>query len=130
MASRTVVVAVACVALVAFAPLAFVPAPRAQPSTVEAAGFLAAGAAVAPQAANAFTFEGEEYFDIYFGIEPAAWALCGFIILTFAGFLKTSVAKYNVPVSKEPLKKKFVPLQQERPGNFVDQKISGFDTTF
>mmetsp|Transcript_139464 Transcript_139464/g.197441 ORF Transcript_139464/g.197441 Transcript_139464/m.197441 type:complete len:129 (-) Transcript_139464:68-454(-) len=128
MARSIVAVVALCAVAYICAPAAFVQAPRSSSVAPEVA--TVAAVATLPQAAGAFTFEGEEYFDIYFGIEPTAWALCGFIILTFAGFLKTSVAKYNVPVSKEPLKKKFVPLQQERPGNFVDQKISGFDTTF
>eukprot|EP00971_Amphidinium_carterae_P217063 4309184-Amphidinium_carterae.1 len=129
MAQRCIVVAL--MALAAFAPLAFVSAPGpVQPRDATAAvGFIAAGALV-PQTAGAFTFEGEEYFDIFFGLSPVAWALCGFIVLTFAGFLKTSMTKYNQPIAKEPLKKKFVPLQQERPENFVGQKISGFDTSF
>mmetsp|Transcript_5523 Transcript_5523/g.12125 ORF Transcript_5523/g.12125 Transcript_5523/m.12125 type:complete len:129 (+) Transcript_5523:77-463(+) len=128
MARSIALVFLGVAALVALSPVAFVTAPRAV--QVDAAAGVAAASVALPQAAGAFTFEGEEYFDIYFGISPVAWALCGFIVLTFAGFLKTSMTKYNRPIGKVPLKKKFVPLQQERPENFVGQKIKGFDTSF
>mmetsp|Transcript_14521 Transcript_14521/g.34282 ORF Transcript_14521/g.34282 Transcript_14521/m.34282 type:complete len:136 (+) Transcript_14521:79-486(+) len=135
MAGRTVIVlAAVCAVAYLVAPVAFVPAAaRSESSSVTSAGLVAAGAAL-PQAAGAFTFEGEEYFDIWFGVSPAAWGLCAFIILTFAGLLKTSLTKYNKPISKEPLKKKFVPLQTERPQNFTPDlpagSLKGFDTSF
>mmetsp|Transcript_14522 Transcript_14522/g.34285 ORF Transcript_14522/g.34285 Transcript_14522/m.34285 type:complete len:140 (+) Transcript_14522:70-489(+) len=135
--SLAIVAAVAVVAAVCWAPFTFVTAPRAARAQADTAtnvaGLVAAGAAL-PQAAGAFTFEGEEYFDIWFGVSPAAWGLCAFIILTFAGLLKTSLTKYNKPISKEPLKKKFVPLQTERPQNFTPDlpagSLKGFDTSF
>eukprot|EP00403_Amphidinium_massartii_P026222 CAMPEP_0178403518 /NCGR_PEP_ID=MMETSP0689_2-20121128/17410_1 /TAXON_ID=160604 /ORGANISM="Amphidinium massartii, Strain CS-259" /LENGTH=133 /DNA_ID=CAMNT_0020024475 /DNA_START=97 /DNA_END=495 /DNA_ORIENTATION=+ len=133
MASRTLIV-LALLSAVAYicAPSAFVPASsRVASNSVATAGLI--GAATLPQAAGAFTFEGEEYFDIWFGVSPAAWGLCAFIILTFAGLLKTSLTKYNKPISKEPLKKKFVPLQKERPQNFTADlpagSLKGFDTS-
>eukprot|EP00403_Amphidinium_massartii_P028785 CAMPEP_0178399906 /NCGR_PEP_ID=MMETSP0689_2-20121128/15517_1 /TAXON_ID=160604 /ORGANISM="Amphidinium massartii, Strain CS-259" /LENGTH=133 /DNA_ID=CAMNT_0020020689 /DNA_START=79 /DNA_END=480 /DNA_ORIENTATION=+ len=132
--SNRSVAAIVVLSLVAvgFMPSAFVAAPS-QKVDVNMAGLVAAGAAL-PQAAGAFTFEGEEYFDIWFGVSPAAWGLCAFIILTFAGLLKTSLTKYNKPISKEPLKKKFVPLQKERPQNFTPDlpagSLKGFDTSF
>eukprot|EP00403_Amphidinium_massartii_P025285 CAMPEP_0178401590 /NCGR_PEP_ID=MMETSP0689_2-20121128/16382_1 /TAXON_ID=160604 /ORGANISM="Amphidinium massartii, Strain CS-259" /LENGTH=71 /DNA_ID=CAMNT_0020022419 /DNA_START=63 /DNA_END=274 /DNA_ORIENTATION=- len=71
MANRAiaVVAAVAIVAILGLAPSSFVAAPRSAnvQSDVATAGLVAAGAAL-PQAAGAFTFEGEEYFDIWFGV--------------------------------------------------------------
>jgi hypothetical protein len=60
---------------------AFVPAPQNPPlrgGALAAAGVLAAGA---PDAADAFTYNGEEYFDIFYGINPLYLGMCAFGIV-------------------------------------------------
>ncbi|CAJ1422553.1 unnamed protein product, partial [Effrenium voratum] len=81
--------------------LAFVQAP----SRVEAPSAAVAGAAViasTPMAAEAFVYKGKEYFDVFYGIEPLAWATCGFAIVYYGALLKNSAQKYNKPASLSP----------------------------
>ena len=56
------------------------------------------------QAAGAFVYDGQEYFDVWFGISPAAWGLCAFSILFGLATVKNAAQKYNTPVSKKPVK--------------------------
>eukprot|EP00435_Cladocopium_sp_Y103_P053113 s282_g16.t3 len=55
-----------------------------------AAGVMAVGA---PQNAEAFVFKGKEYFDVFYGIEPLAWAFCGFVIVYYGAVLKNAATK-------------------------------------
>ncbi|CAJ1401132.1 unnamed protein product [Effrenium voratum] len=62
------------------------------------AAVAAAGAVVAasmPQHAEAFVYKGKEYFDVFYGIDPLAWASCGFAIVYFGAALKNAAQKYN-----------------------------------
>merc|ERR1711972_99197 len=64
----------------------------------EAAWAAAAGAAVVtwvPGSAEAFVYNGKEYFDITFGISPFAWAFAGFSLLFYGATLKNAALKYN-----------------------------------
>eukprot|EP00435_Cladocopium_sp_Y103_P054358 s282_g17.t1 len=42
----------------------------------------------------------KEYFDVFYGIEPLAWAFCGFVIVYYGAVLKNAATKYNIPVDK------------------------------
>ena len=113
--SKSIVAALGLIvaALVVVMPTAFISAPRTSKMPERAQLELVAGASALtaglPQsAANAFVFEGEEYFDPWFGIDPFAWAVAAFINISLLNLLRTSVLKYNTPVSKKPLQKKFV----------------------
>jgi hypothetical protein len=44
--------------------------------------------------------KGKEYFDVFYGIEPLAWAFCGFVIVYYGAVLKNAATKYNIPVDK------------------------------
>merc|ERR1719277_2347162 len=68
---------------------------RGGSAAVAAAG--AAAVASAPGAAEAFVYNGKEYFDITFGISPLAWFACGFSILFYGATLKNAALKYNKP---------------------------------
>ncbi|CAJ1446872.1 unnamed protein product [Effrenium voratum] len=46
----------------------------------------------------------EEYFDVFYGIDPLAWASCGFAIVYFGAALKNAAQKYNKPVGQAPPK--------------------------
>ena len=54
--------------------------------------------AALPQGANAFVFEGEEYFDPWFGIDPFAWAVAAFINISLLNLLRTWNGKAKVLV--------------------------------
>merc|ERR1719215_550404 len=87
--------------------MAFLPSrgnlmPRSEAALATAAG--AAAIASIPDAAEAFSFQGKEYFDIWFGIEPLAWAVAGFAVVSYGAILKNTALKYNKPVGKKPLK--------------------------
>merc|ERR1719401_1984508 len=73
---------------------AFVSGPQLRGDATWAA---AAGAAVAsvPGSAEAFVYNGKEYFDITFGISPFAWAFAGFTLLFYGATLKNAALKYN-----------------------------------
>ena len=47
---------------------------------------------------------GKEYFDVFYGIDPLAWASCGFAIVYFGAALKNAAQKYNKPVGQAPPK--------------------------
>ncbi|CAK0876416.1 unnamed protein product, partial [Prorocentrum cordatum] len=61
---------------------------------VAAASVLALGAA---DPAHAFTYNGKEYFDVFYGISPLYWALCAFAIVFYGAVLKNAALKYNTP---------------------------------
>mmetsp|Transcript_24901 Transcript_24901/g.57773 ORF Transcript_24901/g.57773 Transcript_24901/m.57773 type:complete len:131 (+) Transcript_24901:74-466(+) len=101
LAAVCVLAAAACCLLrsVAFVPTA---APRSD-KLATAAG--AAAIATIPAGAEAFVYKGKEYFDVFYGIEPLAWAFCGFCIVYYGAVLKNAAQKYNVsPVGKPPTK--------------------------
>merc|ERR1719263_2410152 len=82
----------------------------------------AAAVASAPGAAEAFVYNGKEYFDITFGISPLAWFACGFSILFYGATLKNAALKYNKPYGtrtkknpKPALTGKFQGKEQELP---------------
>ena len=89
-------VALCCLAL--SSALAFLPG-RAAPSLRGEAAALALGAGVVaagvPDAAEAFVYNGKEYFDVTYGIEPAAWFCAGFAIVAFGATVKNAATKYN-----------------------------------
>ncbi|CAL1146042.1 unnamed protein product [Cladocopium goreaui] len=99
LAAVCVLAAVACL----LNSMAFVPAPESRARAMDtgavavAAGVMAVGA---PQNAEAFVFKGKEYFDVFYGIEPLAWAFCGFVIVYYGAVLKNAATKYNIPVDK------------------------------
>merc|ERR1719221_892777 len=73
----------------------------------ESAAIAAAGAAAVasmPGAAEAFVYNGKEYFDITFGISPLAWFATGFSILFYGATLKNAALKYNKPYGTRPIK--------------------------
>ncbi|CAJ1446869.1 unnamed protein product [Effrenium voratum] len=94
--------AVACCVL--HSSWAFIPSrePVRSDAVVAAAG--AAVAASMPQHAEAFVYKGKEYFDVFYGIDPLAWASCGFAIVYFGAALKNAAQKYNKPVGQAPPK--------------------------
>jgi len=75
----------------------------------------AAAVASAPGAAEAFVYNGKEYFDITFGISPLAWFACGFSILFYGATLKNAALKYNKPygtrTKKDPRPVKVAPFK-------------------
>ncbi|CAE7256017.1 unnamed protein product, partial [Symbiodinium necroappetens] len=100
LAAVCVLAAAACCLL---RSMAFVPAPAPRSDVVTTA----AGAAViasAPMAADAFVYKGKEYFDVFYGIEPLAWAFCGFCIVYYGAVLKNAAQKYNIPPAPVPPK--------------------------
>merc|ERR1740123_1807527 len=105
---------------------AFVPGPQLRGEAAWAAA--AAGAAAVasvPDSAEAFVYNGKEYFDITFGISPLAWAFCGFSLLFYGATVKNAALKYNqkygtsTVVNPEPIigkGAKFVGAEVEFPG--------------
>merc|ERR1719373_1043810 len=86
----------ACAALQA--ARAFVPgAPLRAEASASAAAVAATVAASAPAAAEAFVYNGKEYFDITFGISPLAWFCAAFAVLFYGATLKNAALKYNKP---------------------------------
>mmetsp|Transcript_112080 Transcript_112080/g.317071 ORF Transcript_112080/g.317071 Transcript_112080/m.317071 type:complete len:130 (+) Transcript_112080:54-443(+) len=96
LARLCVLAALACAALhCGCAFLAAAPARRGEAAAVVAAG--AAAAAALPGAAGAFYYDGKEYFDIFFGIDPLYWAVTAFGIVAYGAILKNAALKYNKP---------------------------------
>ncbi len=56
-----------------------------------------------PGSAEAFVYNGKEYFDIWYGIEPLAWAFGGFTLIYYGALVKNLAQKYNKPVGKRPV---------------------------
>merc|ERR1719495_2519313 len=96
---------------------AFLPVLRATPPVQLLHGEMAAAAAAAavasPSAANAFYYDGKEYFDITYGISPLAWGIAAFAIITYGSILKNAALKYNQKYPDTPYKS----------GKFVSQRI-------
>mmetsp|Transcript_75683 Transcript_75683/g.191354 ORF Transcript_75683/g.191354 Transcript_75683/m.191354 type:complete len:152 (+) Transcript_75683:65-520(+) len=74
---------------------AFVSGPQLRGEAAWAAAAGAAAVASAPGSAEAFVYNGKEYFDITFGISPFAWAFAGFSLLFYGATLKNAALKYN-----------------------------------
>eukprot|EP00418_Pyrodinium_bahamense_P095098 CAMPEP_0179035892 /NCGR_PEP_ID=MMETSP0796-20121207/13339_1 /TAXON_ID=73915 /ORGANISM="Pyrodinium bahamense, Strain pbaha01" /LENGTH=97 /DNA_ID=CAMNT_0020732167 /DNA_START=56 /DNA_END=345 /DNA_ORIENTATION=- len=82
--------AIGCLALQSVQ--AFLPGPQAVPrGDVTSAVAASIGATVAlPGAADAFYYDGKEYFDITFGISPLAWGFTAFAIVFYGAVLKNA----------------------------------------
>uniref|UniRef100_A0A7S2M9F6 Uncharacterized protein n=2 Tax=Zooxanthella nutricula TaxID=1333877 RepID=A0A7S2M9F6_9DINO len=130
MARRAPALVAACAvlafAVAAFGGGAFVPGAPRGAAGVTGAGPVAAAAAAAalatPDAAEAFVYNGKEYFDITFGISPLAWFACVFGLLFWGATIKNAITKYTKPIGTNLVEnpapfigrgKKFVPLKQE-----------------
>ncbi|CAK9029066.1 unnamed protein product [Durusdinium trenchii] len=74
--------------------MAFVPAPARSASVDPAVAAGAVVVATAPMSAEAFVFKGKEYFDVFYGIEPLAWAFCGFVIVYYGAVVKNAAQKW------------------------------------
>merc|ERR1719230_1739222 len=91
-----------CTCIVLQCGRAFVPAPQSPSLRGNSAAVAAAGAAAVsslPGAAEAFVYNGQERFDVTFGISPLAWAFAGFSIIFYGAALK-----YNKPYGTSTLK--------------------------
>eukprot|EP00933_Yihiella_yeosuensis_P022548 TRINITY_DN17760_c0_g1_i1.p1 TRINITY_DN17760_c0_g1~~TRINITY_DN17760_c0_g1_i1.p1 ORF type:complete len:157 (+),score=42.37 TRINITY_DN17760_c0_g1_i1:70-471(+) len=122
-----VIVAAAC-CLALKCTLSFVPAPavRSEAALATAAG--AAALTAIPGAANAFVYDGKEYFDVTFGISPLYWGICMFSILYFGATIKNAAAKYNKPVgSKIKGAKPQTPVLQ---GKFLGKEIENKEVSY
>merc|ERR1719293_376413 len=95
------VVAALCVAL--RCSLAFLPGRAAPMLRGDAAMASAAVAASIPGAADAFVYDGKEYFDVWFGIPPLAWGVAAASLVGFGAILKNAAQKYNKPMGKVPI---------------------------
>ncbi|CAK9052892.1 Uncharacterized protein SCF082_LOCUS28890 [Durusdinium trenchii] len=90
--ARVAALCILAAALCMLRNIAFVSAPAR--TTADPA--VAAGAAVlatVPMGADAFVFKGKEYFDVFYGIEPLAWAFCGFVIVYYGAVVKNAAQK-------------------------------------
>ena len=99
---------------------AFVPAPRSPALRGDALAAAGALAAAAPGAAHAFTYNGKEYFDVFYGINPLYWGMCAFGIVFYGAVLKNAALKYNTPYGtttdpdcKPLVTGKFVGMEEE-----------------
>jgi hypothetical protein len=110
-----------------------VPSPSAQSLRGEAgmvAAAAAAGMVAQPDAAQAFVYNGKEYFDVTFGISPLAWGFAAFCIIFYGATVKNAAQKYNKPWGTNTIKDpkppkmgaKFVGLEIE---NKVDSYKAG-----
>merc|ERR1719150_1331583 len=103
---------------------AFVPAARATPPALlmhgEAAAAMAATAVAMPTAAEAFYYDGREYFDITYGISPLYWGIAAFCLITYGAILKNAAMKYN----------KKMDLSPPRTGKFVPQRVQNQDAPY
>merc|ERR1719434_270031 len=104
---------------------AFVSGPQLRGDAGLAAAAGAAAVASVPGSAEAFVYNGKEYFDITFGISPFAWAFCGFSILFYGATVKNAALKYNKAYGTNTVKEpgaiigkgaKFVGAEVEFPG--------------
>eukprot|EP00913_Durusdinium_trenchii_P035939 g33627.t1 len=102
--ARVAALCILAVALCFLRNMAFVPAPARSASVDPAVAAGAVVVATAPMSAEAFVFKGKEYFDVFYGIEPLAWAFCGFVIVYYGAVVKNAAQKYNVPIAKIPPK--------------------------
>merc|ERR1719436_1934108 len=85
-------------------------APRFENAIATTAGASAAVGLAGP--ASAFVYDGKEYFDIWFGIDPLYWGITAFSIVAYGAVLKNAALKYNKPYgtntleAPQPLKSK------------------------
>merc|ERR1711997_1253802 len=93
-------------------------APRFEKAIVSTAGATAAVGLADP--ASAFVYDGKEYFDIWFGIDPLYWGITAFCIVSYGAIIKNAALKYNKPYGTQtieaptPLKTdKFVGMNDE-----------------
>ena len=93
-------------------------APRSEKAIAAVAGASAAVGLAGP--ASAFVYDGKEYFDIWFGIDPLYWGICAFSIVAYGAIIKNAALKYNKPYGTQtieapaPLKvDKFVTTREE-----------------
>ncbi|CAE7198661.1 unnamed protein product [Symbiodinium natans] len=100
LAALCILAAAACCLL---RSLTFVSAPAARSDALTAATGAAVLASI-PAGADAFVYKGKEYFDVFYGIDPLAWAFCGFSIVYFGAVLKNAAQKYNISPDKTPPK--------------------------
>ena len=63
---------------------------------------------------------GKEYFDVFYGIEPLAWAFCGFCIVYYGAVLKNAAQKYNIPPAAGPPKV----------GGFVGKEVENSEPSY
>merc|ERR1712026_513138 len=96
-------------------------APRLENAIATTAGASAAVGFAGP--ASAFVYDGKEYFDIWFGIDPLYWGITAFAIVSYGAILKNAALKYNKPYgtqtleAPQPLKTDgFVPQTEELRG--------------
>ena len=80
----------------------------------------AAGMVAQPDAAQAFVYNGKEYFDVTFGISPLAWGFAAFAILFYGATVKNAAQKYNKPWGTNTIK---APLPPKMGGKFVGLEI-------
>eukprot|EP00439_Symbiodinium_sp_Y106_P068685 s250_g11.t1 len=76
--------------------------------------------ATIPAGAEAFVYKGKEYFDVFYGIEPLAWAFCGFCIVYYGAVLKNAAQKYNIPPAPVPPKV----------GGFVGKEVENSEPSY
>ncbi|CAE7368522.1 unnamed protein product [Symbiodinium sp. CCMP2592] len=99
--------------------LAFVPAPATRSDALTTATGAAVIATI-PAGADAFVYKGKEYFDVFYGIEPLAWAFCGFCIVYYGAVLKNAAQKYNIPPAPQPPKV----------GGFVGKEVENSEPSY
>merc|ERR1719215_1848971 len=110
---------------------AFVSGPQLRgDAALPAAAGMAAVASV-PGSAEAFVYNGKEYFDITYGISPFAWAFAGFVLLFYGATLKNAAMKHNKAYGTGTVKDpppligkgaKFVGAEVEFPGYNTEYK--------
>merc|ERR1712187_1109224 len=92
-------------------------------------GGSAAAVASTPGSAEAFVYNGKEYFDITFGISPLAWFGAAFVILFYGATLKNAALKYNKAYGTNTIKKPkpIIGLGQKFVGAEVENNAEPFD---
>merc|ERR1719400_2388540 len=76
-------------------------APRLESAIAATAGATAAMGLAGP--ASAFVYDGKEYFDIWFGIDPLYWGITAFCIVTYGAIIKNAALKHNKPYGTQTL---------------------------
>merc|ERR1712109_148806 len=76
-------------------------APRFEKAMATTAGASAAVGLAGP--ASAFVYDGKEYFDIWFGIDPLYWGITAFCIVSYGAIIKNAALKYNKPYGTQTL---------------------------
>merc|ERR1719378_2006147 len=91
-------------------------APRFEKAVATTAG--ASAAIGLAGSASAFVYDGKEYFDIWFGIDPLYWGITAFAIVSYGAILKNAALKYNKPYGTQTIENP-KPLKTE---GFVGQR--------